>query len=183
MNRRHARGESEYIYITAYDSIYKYKFFPAGQPTAEATGPRLRRLPLRVLFCWPVGSLLVPGYVAPLRPGTSSLVAGLSWTPGEYCWTQKRGRSSSSVPLLRSDRLLLAGPGQQPKAPSQFSRPIAGVSDDRAWRTSKSERKACCGGISMPSFSISSNQEMSGIKSMDSKCEGVRNPLPFPVEQ
>ena len=27
-------------------------------------------------------SLLVPGYVAPLRPGTSSLVAGFSWTWG-----------------------------------------------------------------------------------------------------
>ena len=34
-------------------------------------------------------SLLVPGYVASLRPGTSSLVAGLSWTQREYCRTQK----------------------------------------------------------------------------------------------
>ena len=32
------------VYITV-------KKFPAGQPTAEATGPRLRVLPLRVLFC------------------------------------------------------------------------------------------------------------------------------------
>ena len=54
MNYRHTRGESEYIYLTAYNIIHKYNFFPAGLPTAEATGPRLRGQPLRVLFCWPV---------------------------------------------------------------------------------------------------------------------------------
>ena len=53
MNYRHTRCESEYIYLAAYDIIHKYKFFPAGLPTAEATGPRLRGQPLRVLFCWP----------------------------------------------------------------------------------------------------------------------------------
>jgi len=53
MNCRHAWGESEYNYKTAYDIIYEYKIFPAGLPTAEATGPRLRGQPLRVLFCWP----------------------------------------------------------------------------------------------------------------------------------
>ena len=140
MNCRHARGESEYNYKAAYDIIYKYKFFPAGQPTAEAIGPRLRGLPLRVLFCW--FEIAPRSWLRRFAP-TTNIVAGCGVVldPGGILQDPKT-RSLLGPGFLASLRTgaFVAGPGQQPNphpnsvGPSQVAPRASGI-ENRQVRT------------------------------------------------
>ena len=63
------------VYITV-------KKFPAGQPTAEATGPRLRGLPLRVLVRWCDVAPRRRDGLAGRDRASSSLVVMVALVPG-----------------------------------------------------------------------------------------------------